>query len=86
MESHSAVRQALVLAEGERLVAYASTFEDTTPAELTAYLRDRLPDYLVPSVVTVVDAFPLMPNGKVDRDAFVHTVEQGGEVQVRGEL
>jgi acyl-coenzyme A synthetase/AMP-(fatty) acid ligase len=70
LESHPAVRQALVLAEGDRLEAYVSTFQDTTPAELTAYLGDRLPSYLVPSVVTVVDAFPLMPNGKVDRDAL----------------
>ncbi|MBF6330374.1 amino acid adenylation domain-containing protein [Nocardia transvalensis] len=70
LEEHPSVRQAVVLARGERLVAYASRFRDTSADELTAYLRGRLPDHLVPSVITVLDSFPLMPNGKVDREAL----------------
>ncbi|WP_405162964.1 non-ribosomal peptide synthetase [Nocardia sp. NBC_01499] len=35
--------------------------------ELTAHLRKCLPDYMVPSTVLVLDAFPRNANGKIDR-------------------
>jgi len=48
-----------------------STSLDSNPAptgaELRAFLKERLPDYMVPGTFTVLDAFPLTPNGKVDR-------------------
>jgi len=36
---------------------------------LQDYLRQLLPDYMVPSAITVLTAWPLTPNGKVDRKA-----------------
>ena len=35
--------------------------------ELRSYLRDRLPEHLVPSALMIMDALPLNPNGKIDR-------------------
>ncbi|WP_165956545.1 non-ribosomal peptide synthetase [Kribbella antibiotica] len=39
-------------------------------AELTSYLTDRLPEYMVPSTVTVIDELPLTSSGKLDRKAL----------------
>ena len=39
-------------------------------ADLRASLREKLPEYMVPSAYRVVEALPLLPNGKVDRQAL----------------
>ncbi|MFD8912686.1 non-ribosomal peptide synthase/polyketide synthase [Streptomyces sp. NPDC059575] len=72
LTQHPAVAQAAVLAQGDRLVGYVTARPGAVvrPAELTAQLRDRLPDYLVPSAFVVLEALPLTPNGKLDRGAL----------------
>ncbi|GJG89254.1 hypothetical protein tb265_44350 [Gemmatimonadetes bacterium T265] len=68
---HASVALVRELAPGDRqLVAYAAAPGTTSPAELRAYLRGRLPDYMVPAAVVVLDALPLTANGKVDRGAL----------------
>ncbi|WP_405901188.1 non-ribosomal peptide synthase/polyketide synthase [Streptomyces sp. NBC_00727] len=71
LTAHPGVSQVAVLAREDRIVAYVvpSAPAATTPAELTAHLRERLPDYLVPSAFVLLDALPLTPNGKLDRGA-----------------
>ncbi|MFD7598300.1 amino acid adenylation domain-containing protein, partial [Kitasatospora sp. NPDC059812] len=72
LAEHPGVAQAAVLADGDRLVGYVAPRPgaDARPAELASYLRERLPDYLVPAVFTVLDVLPLTPNGKLDRAAL----------------
>ena len=41
-----------------------------TAAAVRAHLRERLPEYLIPSAFAVLDALPCLPNGKVDRAAL----------------
>ncbi|MFE3138189.1 amino acid adenylation domain-containing protein [Streptomyces scopuliridis] len=55
-----------------RLVAYVEARPGHTvdPAEAKRHLRERLPDYMVPSFVTVLDRLPMTPNGKIDRGAL----------------
>lgn len=74
---HPAVRDAVVVAEGAdasaRLIAYviAADSEDVASASvLRAWLSDRVPNYMVPSLFIAIDAFPLTPNAKVDRNAL----------------
>ncbi|MGX1274634.1 non-ribosomal peptide synthase/polyketide synthase [Streptomyces phaeoluteigriseus] len=72
LAEHPAVAQAAAVAQDDRLVGYVTARPDAVlrPAELTAYLRDRLPDYLVPSAFVLLDELPLTPNGKLDRAAL----------------
>jgi amino acid adenylation domain-containing protein len=68
------INQSLVTALDEagqkRLVAYVTAQQGTTSAEIKAALRKRLPEYMVPSEIITLDAFPLTPNGKIDRRAL----------------
>jgi amino acid adenylation domain-containing protein len=56
----------------ERLVAYVVPNQPPMPSvtELHSYLRQKLPEYMIPSMFVTLDAIPLTPNGKVDRNAL----------------
>jgi acyl carrier protein len=77
LNKHPAVREVVTqAAEDEsndtRLVAYIVANEDQTPrvSELRKFLRERLPEQMVPSAFVFLPAFPLTPVGKVDRRAL----------------
>lgn len=77
MEQHPAVRTCVVAAAGpvtgdRRLVGYVvpKQLPGPTPDELRQFLRQKLPEYMVPGLYTVLERLPLTPNGKVDRKAL----------------
>jgi amino acid adenylation domain-containing protein len=54
----------------DRLVAYVRRSGTAGAAELRRFVAETLPAYMVPAHIEFVDAFPLTPNGKVDRAAL----------------
>ncbi len=77
LSDQSAVGHAVVIVQGDgdaaRLVAYVTRRSETAVDEalLRAYLRERLPAYMVPSTFIELAALPLTPNGKIDRNALL---------------
>ncbi|MBE9228590.1 amino acid adenylation domain-containing protein [Phormidium sp. LEGE 05292] len=79
---HPAVREAVVISREDatgdkRLVAYVVCEDQSLESQrqvagklrsvLRSYLKERLPDYMLPAAFVVLDKMPLTPNGKVDR-------------------
>ncbi|MEK6282496.1 MAG: non-ribosomal peptide synthetase, partial [Acidobacteriota bacterium] len=74
LEQHPAVKEAVVIA-GEnaigdkQLVAYVvrDTAQSSSVSHLIGFMRERVPDYMIPSAFVELDSLPLSPNGKLDR-------------------
>ncbi|WP_449418105.1 non-ribosomal peptide synthetase family protein [Phormidium nigroviride] len=75
---HSAVQECVVVVredspEDRRLVAYLvlkSRSSKLHPVEIGMWLKDKLPKYMVPTIIVFLDALPLTPNAKVNRQAL----------------
>ncbi len=74
---HPGLRQSMVVVRedspgNKRLVAYfvQDARQHFTDDEVRHFVKEKLPDYMVPSAFVLLDAFPLLPNGKVDRHAL----------------
>ncbi|MBD2741476.1 non-ribosomal peptide synthetase [Coleofasciculus sp. FACHB-1120] len=74
LSQHPSVRQSIVLLRenvGQRLVAYiVSNSALINDNDLRSFLKEKLPDYMVPSAFVMLKALPLTPNGKIDRSAL----------------
>jgi amino acid adenylation domain-containing protein len=68
LNRHDAVREAVVLAAGPRLIAHVQGHASVP--ELRAHLEQSLPGYMIPNEFRFVEIFPLTPNGKIDRLAL----------------
>ncbi len=84
---HPSVREAVVMAHEDqpgdrRLAAYVVAGDGTAslPSKLRAFLKQRLPEYMVPSVFVALEALPLTTNGKVDRKALPNPGAPSAEI------
>ncbi|MFN6470894.1 MAG: amino acid adenylation domain-containing protein [Nostoc sp. SerVER01] len=77
LNQHPDVLNAVVITcadsvESQCLIAYIvpSTEQFISVNQLRTFLKEKLPDYMVPAHFVILDSLPLTPNGKVDRKAL----------------
>jgi len=88
--AHAEVREAVVIVredtpDDKKLVAYISAPEahSRTSYRLRKDLRERLPEYMVPSAFVFVNRLPLTSNGKVDVRALAALGSKGEAASAR---
>ncbi len=69
LEQHADVQSAAVIARDERLMGYVVPAQNSTLSitGLRTFLQQKLPRYMVPHSISVLDQWPLTVNGKIDR-------------------
>jgi amino acid adenylation domain-containing protein len=77
LRQHPAINETVVVVREDtpgdkRIVAYLVPTADMEPTstELRSFLKDKLPDYMLPSLFVSLESLPLTPNGKIDRRAL----------------
>ncbi|MFW9262285.1 amino acid adenylation domain-containing protein, partial [Nostoc sp. CALU 546] len=77
LSQHPHVQASCVIAREDtpgdkRLVAYIVPQPQVTPiiSVLRSFLKEKLPEYMVPSAIAILESLPLTPNGKIDRRAL----------------
>jgi len=87
LTQHPQVHEAVCLVEkldqdDERLLAFVVRRPGTSPddpvlkkTDLVTYAREHLPEFMVPSNFILLDALPLLPNGKLNRRALLESVD-----------
>ncbi|MBK1624142.1 non-ribosomal peptide synthetase [Afifella marina] len=83
LTAHPAVLHSVaVLREDEpndpRIIAYATLRDAVGPEQLSDFLREQVPDYMLPSAILIVKELPLSTAGKLDRKALPAPPRKGG--------
>jgi amino acid adenylation domain-containing protein len=84
VRAQAGVTQAAVVYHEPRRALVAYVTGEADPSAVTAGVRARLPDYMVPSTVVKLDALPLTANGKVDRRALPAPDERSADARDPG--
>lgn len=88
LQKHPSIKDAAVLGHDnpsgkKQLTAYVVSYqgEYIPSGVLRAYLREILPDYMIPSIFVFLESLPMTPNGKLDQNALraISTAEKGPE-------
>ncbi len=85
LAQHEAIRQAVVVVRDDpsgdkKIVAYVvyRPGNEPTASELRRFVREKLPDYMVPNHIAELATMPLTQNGKIDRRALPDPFADGG--------
>jgi len=83
------VRDVIIIAKDDQLgnkslIAYVvpKLETDITPSQLRSFLKEKLPDYMIPAAFVIMDKLPLTPNGKVDKKALPLPEDQRSQLEV----
>ncbi len=78
LNRHPAVKESVIVARvrdsaENNLLGYLVAKHQAAPTvgELRDYLKQKLPEYMIPSTFIIIDNLPLLPNGKIDRNALL---------------
>lgn len=80
LNKHDLIQKSVVLLSGrdessKKLIAYCvvnkSIADSLRHSDLREFLKDRIPDYMVPAHFVMIDVFPLTSNGKIDRNKLL---------------
>lgn len=88
LAGHAGVKQAIVIAKPDahgdkRLIAYVVDQREraVTAGQLREYLKERLPEYMVPGAMVLLPKLPLNANGKLDRHSLPEPEQPSRETQ-----
>lgn len=77
LRTHAAVREAVVVAQEHRLVAFVVPDRSVRHRDLSGFLKNILPAYMIPTVFSELESIPLTKSGKFDRNTLrMQKVEQ----------
>ncbi|HLP62056.1 MAG TPA: amino acid adenylation domain-containing protein, partial [Candidatus Deferrimicrobium sp.] len=86
LSKHKEIKDVVVIARQSKtkenyLCAYmvSRSGEQLSTSDLRAYLRQQLPDYMIPAYFVYLDRIPLTPSGKVDRRALPQPELKAGQ-------
>jgi amino acid adenylation domain-containing protein len=86
---HQDIQDVIIVAKDDllgnkSLIAYvvAKLETEITPSQLRSFLKEKLPDYMIPDVFVVMDKLPLTPNGKVDKNSLPLTEDRRSQLDV----
>jgi len=82
LQQHESIHQAVVTARADlrgnkQLVGYIVPAETFRRDTVNAYLKEVLPEYMIPPVLLTLEKLPLTPNGKIDKKALPAPDTQG---------
>jgi acyl carrier protein len=90
LQQHNQIQEAAVVARNEgngdpKLVGYIVPYENKKiPVhELRGFLKQQLPDFMIPTAFLYLESMPLTPNGKVDRKSLPKPELQQKETYVK---
>ena len=81
LEKHPSISEGCVIAkkdeyEETRLIAYYATVMPASVQDIKSFMRETLPEYMIPAKLVELDALPRTPNRKIDRNALPVPGEQ----------